>query len=378
MNRILDRYILREIAFPFFTILFILTFVLLTGKILQLMDLMVNKGVRLFHILLLIFYLIPSFLLFTVPIALLVGVMIAMGRMSADNEITVIKASGVSLYGLARPFAVFTGAAFIFCLFTSYNLVPWGNYATKTLLFDLARQRASIGIKEKVFNDDFRGILIYADRVPVSGEYLEGVLIQDNREGVEPGTITAAKARLVMDAGKLAIVLRLEEGSTHYVGKDLSTYRVMTFSRYDIRLDLSSSLTEGGTAKSSTEMTVKELKEKMASPGLKEEERRELAIELHKKLSTPFSCLVFGVLAVPLGIRKHRSAKAWGFTMGIGTVLLYYLLRLGGEALVETGRLPVIAGVWMPNLLFGAGAVYLFWKAAGEKTLFSPLRSLRP
>ncbi|MDD5681669.1 MAG: LptF/LptG family permease, partial [Candidatus Omnitrophica bacterium] len=94
MNKIISRYIFREIAFPFIIILLVLTFVLLMGKIMQIMDLVINKGVNVFSIAQIIVFLLPSFMLFTIPIALLIAILIAMGRLSADNEITAIKTSG--------------------------------------------------------------------------------------------------------------------------------------------------------------------------------------------------------------------------------------------------------------------------------------------
>ena len=374
MRRIINRYILKEISLPFFMILFILTFVLLMGKILQLMDMMINKGVRFMDIAQLIIFLMPSFLLFTIPISLLVGIMMALGRLSSDNEIMVLKASGVSLMQLAQPVMLASAATFILTLLTSYILVPQGNYATKMLLFNVARQKASLGIKEKIFNDDFKGILLYADKVPVSGAYMEGVLISDQRLGETPSTIIARKAYLISDLNSLSITLRLENGSTHTVDKDLKNYRKMDFSFYDVKLDISSSVADSSkTVKASTDMTRSEIVQRLKGSRLKEEERRELAIELYKKLSIPASCLVFAVLAIPLGIRKHRSAKSMGFTLGLITVLAYYLLRLSGEALAETGRISVAIGTWAPVVIFGIAGIYLFTMAVKEKPFWHPL-----
>ena len=148
MNKIINRYIFREIALPFIIILFVLTFVLLMGKILQIMDLMINKGIRVLDIAHLIALIMPNFLLFTIPIALLVSILIAMGRLSADNEITVLKASGVSLLQLSYPVAVASLMAFACAMVIGYFLVPQSNFASKRLLFELASQNAGIGIKE--------------------------------------------------------------------------------------------------------------------------------------------------------------------------------------------------------------------------------------
>ena len=378
MNKIIDRYILKEIAFPFFMILFILTFVLLMGKILQLMDLMVNKGIRVTDIALLVMYLMPSFLLFTTPISLFVAIMMGLGRLSGDNELLVLKAAGLSLHRLARPILVAVAACFLLTAVTSYYLAPHGNFAVKTLLFDMARQKASAGIKEKVFNDEFSGILLYADRVPVSGEHMEGVLISDTRNTAEQRTIIAERAYLVADPRAMTVTLRLENGATHSVDRNLNNYRRMDFGRYDLKLDFGAAMAgDAEKTKASTEMTVGEMVRRMRDKKLKDEDLRELAIEINKKFSIPFSTLVFGILGIPLGIRKHRTVKYWGFTIGLAVVITYYLLRLGGEALAETGRLTPFIGAWAPNIILGVAGIWLFMRAAAEKPLWTGFRGRR-
>ncbi|MDI6777501.1 MAG: LPS export ABC transporter permease LptF [Syntrophales bacterium] len=376
MPKIVNRYILREISIPFFMILFVLTFVLLMGKILQLMDLMVNKGVSLIDIAKIIFFLMPSFLIFAIPISLLISILIGLGRLSGDNEITVLKASGISLYQIFYPVALASAIALLMTAVTSLFLVPHSNYATKNLLFNIARQKASIGIREKVFNDDFKGLLLYVDRIPVHGNFMEGVVISDDRITGEPCTIIARKASLVSDPSALAVTLRLENGSAYMVETNLKNYRKMDFSSYDINLDIESPISDEKKAgkKGIEDMTVRELVEKMKSPRLEETALRELAIELNKKFSIPTSCIIFGILGISLGIRAHRSVKSRGFTIGLFTVLIYYLLQLGGDALVETRGLSPLIGTWTPNVIFGMVGIYLFIMAAKEKPLGFHLR----
>ncbi|MBU1966027.1 MAG: LPS export ABC transporter permease LptF [Proteobacteria bacterium] len=368
MHRLINRYVLREIAVPFCMILFVLTFVLLMGKILQVMDLMINKGIAFADIVRLMLYLLPSFLMFTIPISLLIAILVGLGRLSGDNEWTVLKMSGVSLYQLSVPVAYAALVAFLMTLATTVFLVPYGNLASKVLLMDMARQKASIGIREKVFIDDFQGILLYVKRIPAHGDFLEGVLISDGRIGREPSTIIARRAYLVSNPDTMVITLRLEDGSTHTVDAGLSRYRKMDFRFYDLRLDLASALStdKRNGIKSSTEMTLSELTTTLRNRGIKEEALRELAIELNKKLTIPLSCLVFALVGMPLGIRAHRSVRARGFTVGLFLVLAYYLFRLGGEALVETGRLSPILGTWTPNGIFAAAGILLFAFSARE------------
>jgi lipopolysaccharide export system permease protein len=371
MFKIIDRYILKEIAYPFFLILFVLTFVLLMGKIIQLMDLMVNKGVGFVDISKLFLLLTPSFLILTIPISLLISILIGLGRLSGDNELTILKASGMSLYKLLGPVALASLVAFIITAVTSLFLVPHSKYATKNLLFNVAKKKASIGIKEKVFNDDFKGILLYAESIPVHGDFMEGVIISDTRISKEPSTIIADRAYLVSDPVLMTVTLRLQNGSTHTVDKMMKNYRKMDFSSYDVNLDIESSIAEAKkvSTKDSTEMTVWELSQKLKTAGLEDAVFREMAIEFYKTITTPLSCIVFGILGIPLSIRAHRAVKSRGFTLGLIIVFIYYIIRLGGEALVETGRLSPLIGTWSPNIIFCIGGVYLLIRAANDRPL---------
>lgn len=371
MFKIIDRYILKEIAYPFFLILFVLTFVLLMGKIIQLMDLMVNKGVSFLDISKLFLLLTPSFLILTIPISLLISILIGLGRLSGDNELTILKASGLSLYKLLGPVAVASLMAFIVAAVTSLFLVPQSKYATKNLLFNVAKKKASVGIKEKVFNDDFKGILLYAESIPVHGDYMNGVLISDTRIGKEPSTIIAQKAFLISDPSLMTLTLRLENGSTHTVDRSRKNYRKMDFSSYDVNLDIESSIAEARKAstKDSTEMTIWELSRQLKTAGLEDAIVREMAIEFYKTITTPLSCIVFGILGIPLGIRAHRSVRSRGFTLGLVIVFIYYIMRLGGEALVETGRLSPVIGTWFPNIIFCIVGFYLLIRAANDRPI---------
>jgi len=315
-------------------------------------------------------------MLFTIPIALLIAILIAMGRLSADNEITAIKTSGISLMQIFYPVAIASLITFTLAVFISYFLVPQSNFATKRLLFNIAQQNASIGIKEKVFNSDFKDFLIYAEKIPVNQNYMEGVIISDNRMIGEQNTILAKRAILVSDSESMTVKLKLEDGSIHTVSSDLKNYRKIDFTSYEINLDLSTALANlDESSKTSTEMTVSELLEKMNKPGLDPAAIRELAIEVHKKFSIPLSCIFFGLLALPLGIRSHRSVKSRGFAVGLIIVASYYLLRIGGEALVETGYLSPVIGVWTPNFLFALVGICLLY-AANREISFIPIATI--
>lgn len=369
MHKTINRYILSEISLPFFMILFILTFVLLMGKILQLMDLMINKGVSLVAIVKLISYLMPSFFMITIPISFLIAILIGLGRLSSDNEITIMKSSGISLFQLLRPIASASLFTFFITALMGFFLVPQGNFATKTLLFEIAKKKASIGIKEKVFNNDFAGLVLYAASIPSHGNYMENIFISDSRISEEPITIIAKRGYLVSNPESMMVTLRLENGSSHTMDSDFRVFKKMDFTTYDISLDVSSPIARKKSTpeKDGREMTLTELIENMRDQKVKEKRRRELAIELHKKFTIPFSCLIFCILGIPLGIVKERSGKSRGFVIGLVVVVIYYVLQLGGASLAETGRLSPIIGSWAPNVILGTIGIIMFNMAAQER-----------
>lgn len=373
MTKILYRYILKEITATFILALFVTTFVLMMGKILQLMELVINKGVGLWDISKLILFMLPTLLLFTIPLALLIAILMGMGRLSRDNELTVMKSAGLSLYQLCMPVFSLGAAAFIMSTVTSLFLLPEGTQATRNLILEIARQKASAGIKEKVFNDDFNGIVLYADHIPIDGEYLEGVLLFDDRIRSEPSTIISRKGYLVAAPDSPAVTLRLENGSIHTVNPNLKNYKKIDFSTYDVSLELQTGVEDAKkfTTKKLQEMTFLEMARLIRDPArsIPALKIREMKIELNKRLAIPVSCLIFALVGMPLGITPSRSARLRGFTTALAVVVSYYLLTLSGTALGETGRLPPAVGAWVPNAVFAAAGVILFIRKAGEKSL---------
>ncbi len=377
MYRIVNRYLMKEIALPFFAVISVLTFVLLMGRILQVMDLMINKGIAFLDIARMMLYLSPGFLVFTIPISLLISILIGVGRLSGDNEWTVLRMAGLSLMQLSVPIFIAAFAAFLLTFTTTVYLVPYGNLSSQSLLFEIARKKASIGIHEKVFIDYFKDITLYADSVPASGDFLEGVFISDSRLGKTYSTIIARRAYLISDPNKETITLRLENGSTHTVDADLNNYRKADFLFYDIKLEIDAQIAGfGQRRKSSTEMTIGELQKMRKDPALKDAEKREFALELYKKSAIPISCLIFVLIGIPLGMKSHRHVRARGFTIGIILVLLYYLLRIFGETMAETGRISSFTGAWLPNLIFAVAGGFLFYMSATEQSFRRLFRRL--
>ena len=118
-------------------------------------------------------------------------------------------------------------------------------------------------------------------------------------------------------------------------------------------------------------MTLSELRHAMDTQAHDKTDLNEIKIEYYKKFTIPFACFVFGLLGIPLGIRKVRGGKSYGFLMSLIIILIYYLLLITAESAGKSGAVPPLISMWLPNITLGALGIYLFNKAVKEST--SPL-----
>lgn len=370
---IINRYILREIFVPFGLGLGVFTLILLVARILKLVEMVVNRGVPLLQVLRLFSYILPAFLEVTVPMALLLGVLVAFGRLSSDSEIVALKASGISLLQLARPVAVFAAAIYVVALGLSLYARPWGNSLLHSDLYEIAKTRASAGIKEKVFNDDFAGLVIYVDHVEPPGNTLRGVLISDNRDNGQRNTVVAKVGFLVPNEEQHVLTLRLVDGSIHAFYPSDRSYHRTDFGVYDITLDLNTALTNLRPRKKDvSEMTLAELRRAIARKRQAGQPAFSEAVELQRKFSIPFACLAFAAIGIPLGIQPSRAVRSRGFTLSLALIFSYYVLLSLGESLGGRGVLPAGVAMWLPNILLTLLAGVLFVRAARERTATRP------
>lgn len=358
--RILDRYLLRELVVPFVLGIAVFTSVLLIVRILKLMDLVVNRGVPLAQMALIFSYIVPAFLELTVPMALLLAVLVAFGRLSSDSELIALSAAGTSFLRLLRPVFVFasTVAAATFILSTVAR--PWGNTMLRAGLYEIARDRATAGIRPKVFSDEFTGLVIYVDRVETTTDNLQGILIADTRDPDMHNTIYAQRGWLLGSENHRALTLRLENGGIYSAGRP-GGYQATRFTTYDIALNIDNALSQTrNRPKDPAEMTLRELRATIEKKTANGEPTLLEHAEVQRKFSVPFACLVFASLGVPLGIQSNRSAHSRGLSVSLILIFSYYLLLTLGQNLGERGELPVWLGVWLPNIVLSVlGAMLL-------------------
>lgn len=367
---ILQRYLMREIVGIFILSLVIFTLVLLMGRMIKLMEMVVANGVPLFEVLHLIGLLLPSFLVLTIPMALLLAVLLAIGRFSADNEITIIKASGLSISSLLPPILLVAAGAFLITLFTSVVAVPWGNSGFKQLTMEVARKYAASAIRERIFRDDLPGIVLYVDDFDEMQRTMQHVMIQDSRNPDKPLTIFAKSGVISSDdEGTLRILLK--QGSIHTQQKQ--DYRLISFAEYLLTAE-----SGRGTPPARTELdfTITELRQQAASSQQTPSVRLKTLVELHSRFAFPAAAFVFAILALPLGLSNRRSGKGAGFTVSILILLVYYIMLSFLRTMAEKGGIPPTLAVWIPNLLFLLLGLFLLRLASRELTLKTALGRL--
>lgn len=373
MKKILNFYIFKEITVPFFLGFAVFTFVLLMGRLMKLAEMVIAKGLPFSDIMRLIAYMLPSFCIVTIPMSFLLALLLAFGRLSADSEINAMKASRISLYQLLPPAASFAAIVFALTMFMTIYALPWGNSSFKLFLYDVIKSRITLSLKEKVFNDNVPGVVLYMEEYDHKRHAIADVLIFDARKTDDPVTIFAEAGAIATDAEQREIRLNLRNGSIHRSTGE-ADYNLVEFASYDLSINLNNS--SPGVKTDEQDMSFSELRQNMKKPGLDIALERNYKMELHKRLSLPFACFVFVLVGIPLGMQNRRAGKTAGFSMSIGVILLNYVLFSVGKTLGQKGLIPPAAAMWMPNLVLLSIGLYLFKKTADERRI--PIFELIP
>jgi len=230
-----------------------------------------------------------------------------------------------------------------------------------------------LSIKEKVFNDDFPGLVIYADIYNQQKHTMSGILVHDERDPQESSTIFADNGVILADPVAKTLRVELKNGGIHKEFEK-NGYRLIEFQDYNLSVNLSQAPKE--MVKNELDLTFQELREGISSPKTDPKMLLDMRLEFHRRFALPFACFVFAFVGVPLGIQNQRSGKATGFSLSIGVILIYYIILTVGKTFGEKGMVHPAVAVWAPNLILLAMGAYLFRKAATEKMI--PLFEILP
>ena len=368
INTTVNRYLFTELIPPFCLNLMFFTFVFLTTKILDITNLIVNYRIGIGTVVLMLLYTVPYFLVFVIPMSVMMAVLLTFLRLSKDNEIIALKASGVSIGSLLPPVLLF---CLLGCLLTGFMSVfglPWGSLSVKKMTYQIAASHLNIGIKAMTFNDNFKGVMIYVSKVDLKNNMLIDVFIEDQRSENMVSTVVAPRARLLSEPDKLALQLQLYDGTINQVNLKSRSVHSIHYNVYNIALDLKKAVSAArSTGKDEKEMSLSELRRYISSATGKDAQYYLSLIELHKKFSIPFACIVLGFLAVPLGVQSRSAKRSFGLGLGLVFFLVYYLILSAGFVFGEAGVYPPAIGMWAPNIVMGAIGLVLFFRTAREQ-----------
>jgi lipopolysaccharide export system permease protein len=377
MKRHLTRYLISEIVPPFFFGIFTFTLVVLITKILRLIELVVTRGVPVLKIANVFALILPTFLEATIPMALLFGILLGLGRLANDQEVLGFKASGVSPTQILIPVMLIALVAASMTLLITTWARPAASLALKRELYNIAKGRVEAGLRENVFNSDFPKILIYVEEVSPLGNALQGVLIVDRRDPVSTNIVVGKVAFLLSDEESQTLSLKLFDGSVHEKRRGRSGFSQTHFSVYDFRLDLENAFSvmqkkERGPKEMSVRRLIREIHIKQQAGAKATAE----LMEFHQRFAFAFAPIIFGLLGVSLSMTpaRSRATRSRGFAICTFWLLLYYALLSAGKALGAEGWISPALSHWLPNIVVGISAVYLFSKVLRESPPFLQTR----
>jgi len=357
-------YLLKELVLLFLLSLAVFTFILVMSRLGKMADLVINKGVDLKDIVLLVAYSCPPFLTFTLPMAFLLSAVVVLGRLSSENEILALKASGINLMYLFVPIAALGLIVFWTGFLNNSLLLSKSSDAFRNTLANIAKKGISIEDKEGVFNDSIPGVVIYIDKVDTQNKVLGGIIISDDRDEGVRQTVAAQKGTVNIDTASYDLSFKLKNGSLQRWEKQLDAYRSLSFKDYTFSLNLASVMPNREWRKRPFEMDINELRK--AFVGAKGESRYEYAVEIYKKLSVPFSIVAFVLLTVPLGVKRKTEGKFSGVVYSLLIFICYYILTAIMENIGRVYEAPPFLVCFAPNILFSMVGLYLITQLNNE------------
>ena len=351
--RILRNYILQEML-PFLALsLFIITFAFLVGNLVKLADFVINKGVELVYVLEIFIFLIPNILSLAIPMCVLTATLLAYGRLSSDNEILAMRATGISLYKIAMP-AITLGLIFSL-LSVPFNdkIVPRTHYKTRMLIKELGLRRPAAYLEAGTFIRGFKDyiLFIYEIKYVKDRAIFSNIRIYQPQKNAPTRTIVAKGGELIPLPEKNAIKLKLTDGTIEEPNptNPKNLYK-LNFKTYYLTLFLDD-ITMQESGKKTKEMTFDELRNNIQDLRKSGIDPTPLERRLHKRIAESFASFAFVLIGIPLAITTRRSEKSIGFGISLALIVIYWLLSALGTVFVTKGILPIWLSMWFGNIV---------------------------
>ncbi|HEX5426280.1 MAG TPA: LptF/LptG family permease [Candidatus Acidoferrales bacterium] len=358
--RILDRYIAREVATHSLLGLAVFTFVFFVPQLVRLMDLIVRHAEGAGSITLLFLSILPPVLVFSIPMAVLVGVMIGLGRLSADSEIVALHACGISLRRLLVPIGYVAAGFALVALFITLWLSPLAIRTLRGLEDEILSSQAPFAVQPRIFDERFPGWVLYVQDVSAAATHWRDVFLASSGDSRTTSITTAQDASIAAASNRHEIEIRLGSGSTQaYDPRRPDRYSITTFGATDIPITLSKSPAAATAALTASatdaEKSLSGLLASASGPGW-----RAARIELQRRFAFPAACLVFALLGMAVGVRPRRGGRATGMILTLVLIGGYYFIFVTGDHFARQGKLPPWLGIWAADIVAAVvGIIFL-------------------
>ena len=438
---LITKTLLKEHVSPFLAGIGTIVFVFLLNIVFRDLGRLLGKGLP-FWIIFQFFYLNMAWILaLAVPMSVLLASLMAFGRLSADNEITALKASGIDFYRLLFPVLAAAGVLTILMIPFNNNVLPKFNHQWRNLYSDISQTRPTLTLEPDVFFNDIPQFTVLVHRIKNKKGLLEDIVINDTRDSRFDKTIVAERGQFLYLKEQGRMVMTLFNGEIHEIERGrLENYRRMLFEKHTVSIVVSDAVlkrrTEGpvGDREKTSGMMLKDIREGRHMLSQREQvilnlvnrdfysvfpksfstssqieqkdavirpsyplrleqmiqmirgensvirvHRKAIAswwVEIQKKVSIPFACLVFVLVGAPLGVKVRQSGIATAGWMSIVFYLVYWSCLIGGEELADRMYLSPVVAMWAPNVVIGLAGVLLVLQTGREVDVASWVKGI--
>ena len=363
MLRVIDRYLIREIATPFLLALSVFTFLLMLPPLVEVAEGLIAKGVAPQTTIWIMVTLVPQALGVTIPMAFLVALLVALGRLSRDREAVALQACGVSPAALLRPILACSALAAAATIFTLVWLLPNANQSFRETTYSIIATRVQAEVKPRVFYEDFPGVILYVQDSTADSPIWSNVFLADTRSPGRPEIFVSEKGQVALNRLDRQVAIILENGVRHDVSPERpEDYEVHEFERIVMSLDPDTVFPRMGPQRGYPELTIAELENEvldMRAAGLSPHRP---IMEIHRKFSIPIACFVFALIGLAFGLSNRRDRRVSSFVVGIGVIFVYYVWMYVAEAAAKGALVSPHLAMWLPNLALGLPALFFVWR----------------
>ena len=369
----LDRYVLREILGPLGLGFLVYTFILLLQFLFTSAEMIIRRGLPAPVVGRLVLYSLPNIVVLTIPMALLLGVLVGIGRLASDSELVAMRSTGMSIYRLLRPVLLLSAVLTLVNGLLMIYLLPQGNRAVSRLYLDILTRTVAQQVEPRVFYNEWQGKVLYIFESSPRNEDWKGVFLADAVPSERQEGIVARRGKLLVEDAGERVVLQLSDAIKHsfdfhspkrYETSRHETLRIVLRDRF-----LSTEKARIASRRGPRELELGELRKLARDISATPEQRRIARVGVHKMFAIPAACLVMGLLSLPLGFTNRHGGKSSGFAISIGVIVAYFVLISQGEDAARLGKLSPGLAMWLPDLILLAIGLVLLGARNRDRSL---------